>query len=168
MPDDNAPATGDTENGTGSATDASTETSGNSPELTDAGKRAIAAERKAAREAQRRADELASRLKAFEDRDKTEQQRAMERAETAEKALRDAESRAIRYEVAAEKGLSVKQAARLIGSTREELEADADELLNDLGVSVRRVPVPSFDQGARGTAAPADMNAALRRMAGRA
>lgn len=39
-----------------------------------------------------------------------------------------------RLEVATEKGLTPKQAKRLQGATKEELEADADELLEDLGV----------------------------------
>lgn len=37
-----------------------------------------------------------------------------------------------RLRVAISKGLSEKQAARLVGSTREELEADADDFLADL------------------------------------
>jgi len=40
-----------------------------------------------------------------------------------------AESRALRYEVAAAKGLDLALAARLTGSTKEELEADADTLM---------------------------------------
>ena len=45
-----------------------------------------------------------------------------------------AELRADRVEIAAEKGLTPKQAKRLQGATREELETDADELLEDLGI----------------------------------
>lgn len=52
-------------------------------------------------------------------------------AETAKVA---AESNLVRLEVATEKGLTPKQAKRLQGTTKEELEADADELLEDLGV----------------------------------
>lgn len=43
------------------------------------------------------------------------------------------EARALRAEVANAKGLTPSQAKRLVGSTREELEADADELLKDIG-----------------------------------
>lgn len=39
-----------------------------------------------------------------------------------------------RVEIASEKGLTAKQAKRLQGATREELEADADELVEDLGL----------------------------------
>ena len=44
----------------------------------------------------------------------------------------EAERRAMRAEIANAKGLTPTQAKRLIGTTREELEADADELLRDL------------------------------------
>lgn len=97
--------------------------------LGDPGKKALDAERRAKREAEKRASDLEARLKEFEDRDKSESQRMAERAEAAEKALTDAQSRALRLEVAAEKGLTPAQAKRLVGSTREELEADAAELL---------------------------------------
>lgn len=41
----------------------------------------------------------------------------------------------IRAEVAHEKGLKPSQAARLQGATREELEADADQMIEDFGIS---------------------------------
>jgi hypothetical protein len=56
-----------------------------------------------------------------------------ERVAGLEQAAKDAESRAIRAEIANAKGLTPSQAKRLVGSTREELEADADELLADIG-----------------------------------
>lgn len=43
-------------------------------------------------------------------------------------------AQALKFEIALEKGLTKAQARRLVGETREELEADADELLADLGV----------------------------------
>jgi cell division septum initiation protein DivIVA len=98
-------------------------------ELGDAGKKALDAERREKRAAEKRAADLEARLKEFEDRDKTETTRAVERAEAAEKAAAAAESRALRLEIAAEKGLTPAQAKRLVGETREELEADASELL---------------------------------------
>lgn len=55
-----------------------------------------------------------------------------ERVAEIERNARDSESRALRAEVANAKGLTPTQAKRLIGTTREELEADADELLTDL------------------------------------
>lgn len=64
---------------------------------------------------------------------KTEVQKATERAEKAEADLAAIQSSSLRSEVALAKGLTPTQAKRLVGSTREELEADADELLADLG-----------------------------------
>lgn len=98
-------------------------------ELGDAGKKALDAERREKRAAEKRAADLEARLKEFEDRDKTESTRAIERAEAAEKAAAAAEARALRLEVASEKGLTPAQAKRLVGDSREELEADANELL---------------------------------------
>lgn len=50
-----------------------------------------------------------------------------------ERQAKESEERAMRAEVANAKGLTPTQAKRLIGGTREELEADADELLKDIG-----------------------------------
>lgn len=110
-------------------TDTSVDSQPATGELGDAGKKALDAERRDKRAAEKRATDLEARLKEFEDRDKTESTRAIERAEAAEKALAAAESRALRLEIASEKGLTPAQAKRLVGETREELEADASELL---------------------------------------
>jgi hypothetical protein len=98
-------------------------------ELGDAGKKALDAERREKRSAEKRAAEAEAKLKEIEDREKSESERAVERAEAAEKAAAAAESRALRLEIAAEKGLTPAQAKRLVGESREELEADAAELL---------------------------------------
>jgi hypothetical protein len=60
---------------------------------------------------------------------KTEQERLTERLAAAEARAAEIEGRALRLEVASENGLTPAQAKRLVGSTREELEADAKELL---------------------------------------
>lgn len=49
-----------------------------------------------------------------------------------EKQAKASEDRAMRAEIANAKGLTPNQAKRLIGTTLEELEADADELLKDI------------------------------------
>lgn len=79
-------------------------------------------------EAKANAD-AAKRLKEMEDADKSEVERASEAAKAAEKRAEEAEARVLRLEIAHDKGLSPSQAKRLVGATREELEADADELL---------------------------------------
>ena len=109
--------------------------------------------------------ELAAKLKEYENRDKTEQQRLDEERAAAMRERDDAVSRLMRFEVAAEVGLPSKWASRLQGSDRDELKADAEELLRDWGGEepaatrfnggVRR-PVPSK---------PKDMNEFLREVA---
>jgi hypothetical protein len=61
-----------------------------------------------------------------------------ERVAQIERQAQEAETRAMRAEVANAKGLTPNQAKRLVGATREELEADADELLKDIGAQQKR------------------------------
>lgn len=82
--------------------------------------------------------EAARKLKELEDADKTEAQKAADKAAEAEKRATTAERSALQLEVALDKapeGMSLAQvrklAKRLTGGTREELEADADELFAD-------------------------------------
>lgn len=75
------------------------------------------------------------KVKEYEDASKSEQEKLTERASELEKNLTTAQRDAARYEIAIEKGLTKSQAKRLNGETREELEADADVLLEDLGLS---------------------------------
>ncbi len=98
-------------------------------DLGDAGKRAIQAERDARKKAEQSAADLAAELQAIKDKDKSDSEKLAERLAAAERRAADAETQAARMEVAAEKGLTAAQARRLVGSTREELEADADDLL---------------------------------------
>jgi hypothetical protein len=66
-----------------------------------------------------------------------------ERVAEIERQSQESEARALRAEVANAKGLTPTQAKRLVGQTREELEADADELVKDIGVQKKqgaRVP----------------------------
>lgn len=94
---------------------------------------------------------------------KSEVEKATEKAAAIERERDQAQARLNRLEVALEKGLSPSQAKRLVGDTREELEADADELLKDLGDSNKpRSPKPDPNQGrsGSGTASTADQFAA--------
>jgi hypothetical protein len=85
--------------------------------------------KRALNKANKEAEALRLKLKEFEDRDKTELERLTERAEAAERAAAATEVKALRLEVAAEQGLTPAQAKRLVGESRDELEADAKELL---------------------------------------
>jgi len=75
----------------------------------------------------------AEKLKELEDAGKSEIEKATAAAAEAHKRAEEAELKAIRLEVAAEKGLTPAQAKRLVGATKEELDADADELLEEFG-----------------------------------
>lgn len=131
--------------------------------LGPAGKKALDEERTARKELERKLaalaplEQLAQALggKATGD-GKTDLERLTERLTEHETEL--ATERAARYraEVAAAKGLTPQQAARLQGSTREELEADADALLTLFPAAPAgpRNPVPDPSQGPRGTQPP--------------
>ncbi len=155
----------------GSATDTAQDDAASS--LNDAGKKALSEERKArtaaertAKEKQKQLDELTSKLQQYEDAKKSDLDKLTDRATAAEKAADEAQGRLLRYEVAASKKLPAGFAARLQGATREELEADADALLETLGEQQRR-QTPNYDGGVRqGAPAPTDMNALIRQKAG--
>lgn len=82
----------------------------------------------------------AAKFAKFEESQKTEAQKAQERLEAAEKRAAELEAKAIRAEVAAEKGIP---ASLLSGSTREELEASADALIAFKGEQARGPIVPT-------------------------
>jgi len=95
--------------------------------------------RKQARTWETRATENADaseKLKAIEDRDKSELQKLTDRATEATQKAEAAEARAVQAElnvtrirVGAEKGLTPSQAARLVGDDEDALKKDADELI---------------------------------------
>lgn len=92
---------------------------------------ALHKERSARRAAEARARELeplAARARELEDATKTEAQRAADALAAATRRAETAEAHVLRHEVAAAAGLPAGWAARLVGGTREELEADAAEL----------------------------------------
>lgn len=86
----------------------------------------------------RRAAELSETERLQKERDEAAAEAATAKAE------RDAAARkALLLEVAADKGLTPAQAARLQGSTKEELEADADALKAEFGsTGGQGTPVP--------------------------
>lgn len=113
----------DTENQNGTAAEAAANEQTQTQDVPPEVKRALS-------KANKEAETLRLKLKEFEDRDKSDLERLTERAEAAEKAVAAAEVRSLRLEIAAEKGLTPAQAKRLVGDTRDELEADAQELLD--------------------------------------
>lgn len=141
--------------------------------LGEGGQKALAAERKARAAAEKTAtstakerDKLAARLQELEDRDKTEAQKLADAKTAAEQEAASAKQELLRYRVAAAKKLPASLAARLQGSTEEEMAADADQLLEVLGAQ-QQAQTPSYDGGVRKPApAPTDMNALIRQKAG--
>lgn len=121
--------------------------------LREPGKRALEAERQARKELERKLAELEP-LKQLADLlggkpsgdAKTDLERLTERMDQYEQQIREERMARWRAEVAAEKGLTPAQAARLQGATREELAADADALLE---LFAARTPAPDPSQGAR-------------------
>lgn len=80
----------------------------------------------------------AAKLKEHEDAQKSKEQQAADKAAEAERRATSAEQAALRLEVALDKapeGMSVAQvrklAKRLAGSSREEMESDAEDLFAD-------------------------------------
>jgi hypothetical protein len=73
---------------------------------------------------------LAKKAKVLEDAQKSEGERLTEAKTASDKEASDAKQEAARLRVALKKGLTETQAKRLVGETEEELEADADDLLN--------------------------------------
>lgn len=97
-------------------------------------KSALAAERKTSKQAAADLAAAQARVKELEDASKSEEQRAQEAQEQLKKDhaqatsdLGKATTLLERYRVAAAKGLDLKAAERLQGSTREEIEKDAED-----------------------------------------
>lgn len=96
------------------------------------------------------AEPAAKKLAEMEEANKTEIEKAQARADLAEKELNSTRIEALRNSVALDRKLTPSQAKRLVGSTREELEADADELLADLKNSQPSAVATSEGQGKQG------------------
>lgn len=86
-------------------------------------------EAKSLRDRLKAAEEKAARLDEIENEGRSELEKLTAKVAEYERKAQEAESRAMRAEVAASKGLTAAQAKRLVGGSLEELEADADELL---------------------------------------
>lgn len=87
------------------------------------------------------------RLDELEEAAKSDLEKATSRAEAAEKRAAELEALTLRREVAEAKGLPLAAAGRLSGITREELEADADQLVALIGQQDTNPPHPDPIQG---------------------
>lgn len=136
--------------------------------LGEAGRKALAEERAARKELEKQLAALTP-LKGLADvlgvkpESKTDVQALTDQVSTMQRELVDERLGRLRLEVAAEKGLTPAQAARLNGATRDELTADADQLralFPAQSSGTPGTPAPDPTQGARGGAA--DLQAAIK------
>lgn len=146
----------------GTGTDAGRDAHGGKDDLPEGARKTLEAARKAERAAARRAAEAEAKVKDFEDRGKSEAEKAAERAASLEAESGTLKSENLRLRVAIEKKLPVELIDRLKGSSKEEIEADADALLKLVGGQST-----SFDGGTRTPAPAGGMDALIRRAAGR-
>lgn len=106
--------------------------------------------RAALSKANKDAERQRKQLKQYEDRDKTELQRAQETAQASEARVAEAEAKLTRYEVAAEKGLDADLAGFLPSGSREDMETAADRLLEKIAARAEpRKPKPDPSQGSQ-------------------
>lgn len=132
----------------------------------DAVRNAIQRQKDEARKAREEAAAAKAEAQKLKDEQLSDQERKDKTAREATERATQAETKALKYEVAATvPGFPLSQAHRLTGSTKEELKTDAEALLKDL----KGDNGAEFDGGARGSSAePDDMDARIRRAAGRA
>lgn len=131
--------------------------------LGEGGKKALEAEREAAKTAKAEAAELRAKLKEYEDWDKTEEQKRAEKLEELTRTAQASQRTAMQYEVAAKAGIPLSLATRLNGGTREEMTQDAEELSTLIGHQDKQPPTPKPDksQGMGGGPKPTTLAGAI-------
>lgn len=154
--------------------DSSTQPSTDEDRLGEGGKRALASERQARRDAEKQLTTLQARLQEFEDRDKSEIQKATERAQTYEQQLTVMRETNARLMAAATHNIPPELIDLLGSGTDDEINARAEILAERLKVPApasaptSQRPVESLTPGAApSSAAPTDPDAWIRKLAGR-
>lgn len=122
------------------------------------GEKALEAWKVRARKAESEQKELAQRVKEFEERDLSEQERLAKAAEDAKREAEQAAHENLRLKVAIDKNLPPEMIDRLRGQTLDELYDDADTLL----ALVKPREAQNFDGGARQTVKGIDRDEAVR------
>jgi len=161
MSDQNATPNTPEENTTGEQVENTADT-GNENALGDAGKRALDAERRARKEAdkklaeyEKRLNDAQKRIEGFEDanRDELEKRehklkKAQEQLEAKSRELAALNRKVLTTQIAAEYDLPADMATRLQGDTEEELREDAEKLRALLAPKSPRQPWPVAQEGA--------------------
>lgn len=99
-------------------------------ELGDKGKRALDRMKDERKRLRTQLAESKAKVKKYEDANKSEKEKLSDDATSHKTRADKAEKDLWRLQIAMDKGLTRKQAGRLTGDSLEELEADADELLD--------------------------------------
>jgi hypothetical protein len=107
----------------------------------------------------------AQKLAAIEEASKSEQQKAADKMADYERRTQEAELKALRYEVGVEKGIPTKLLRYLAGATKDDIEANAEQLMADFGTGAAAEPASgrpreALRPGAVPTASP-DGNQAI-------
>lgn len=117
----------------------------------------------------RELEPLAAAAREAEEANKSELEKATGRLTELEAKATEANLLAARYEVAMANGLTLDQAGRLRGTTKEELEADVEQLRKDLGLEAVEPAAPPPGQrvplgqgGGPGSEQLTDMNDWMR------
>lgn len=117
--------------------------------LGEPGLKALQAERDARKKAEKAAAEALQRVEQFEERDKSDLERATERASKFEAELAEIKAENLRMRVAAETQLPANLQKFLSGSDEGSLREQAQELLAATASDGKRRPQPDPAQGAR-------------------
>lgn len=96
-------------------------------------KKDLARERRDRQALQTQLDEVNKKLDAHEKAKLSDTEKLAAERDEIKAELDKTRAEVLRMTVASEKGLTAAQAKRLVGSTKEELEADAEELLETFG-----------------------------------
>lgn len=159
MADDDTSTTEETSETDVTETQLGTQASSDEAALPEGVKKALAAARKDAREAEKARKALEAEVQNYKQRDMTDQQKLEQRATEAEKAAEGATRELNRLRAARAAGLDPEDADLITGGTEAEMKASAERLAERFG-GVRT----NFDGGARTSAGRAtDMNDLIRR-----
>jgi hypothetical protein len=122
-----------------------------SADLGDAGQKALAAERKARKISDRAAADALAKIKEYEDRDKSDLEKATETAKSAAEERDAAKAEALRLRIAIKHGISDEDAELFLTASDEDtLTRQAEKLSERFAAGGPKSPKPDLSQGARG------------------